>query len=360
MRDYQQAAIELGFLHHRYLRGTAPEDYAVRGQDFLARINAIRPGIAFPGQVVPDTMTTVPDPTNPFSVAHGGGAPTAGSYGTVMLTALVRLHHALQEVRLPLELPGIEEQRTGLREMVDQLEDYVIPRVTTLEAPLLAVVGGSTGRRQVDAGQLAGRPQGHPARAAPPDHPLAGAGAPPRRRVVVRRRPAAARPRAGRPPDHRPGGAPAGRRRRGAARAGHPRRARRRLGGRGEPRARRPAARRRRPVAVRHLGRAVRRPGPVGVPPPGRRALHLRRDRPRPHAARRPCRPSPPTWPGCWPAAGSRTRRCSSSTRDRSATRSCCPPTTSPRSAAGWSRWPATPGPASRWSSRPSTAPSAP
>jgi RsiW-degrading membrane proteinase PrsW (M82 family) len=53
MRDYQQAAIELGFLHHRYLRGTAPKDYALRGQDFLARINAIRPGIAFPGQVVP-------------------------------------------------------------------------------------------------------------------------------------------------------------------------------------------------------------------------------------------------------------------------------------------------------------------
>ena len=53
MRDYQQAAIELGFLHHRYLRGTAPKDYPVRGQDFLARINAIRPGIAFPGQVVP-------------------------------------------------------------------------------------------------------------------------------------------------------------------------------------------------------------------------------------------------------------------------------------------------------------------
>jgi RsiW-degrading membrane proteinase PrsW (M82 family) len=53
MRDYQQAAVEFGFLHHRYLRGTAPKDYAVRGQDYLARINAIRPGIAFPGQVVP-------------------------------------------------------------------------------------------------------------------------------------------------------------------------------------------------------------------------------------------------------------------------------------------------------------------
>ena len=53
MRDYQQAAIELGFLHHRYLRGTAPRDYAARGQDFLALINSIRPAIAFPGQVVP-------------------------------------------------------------------------------------------------------------------------------------------------------------------------------------------------------------------------------------------------------------------------------------------------------------------
>ncbi|WP_460714551.1 PrsW family intramembrane metalloprotease [Nocardioides dilutus] len=53
MRDYQQAVIELGFLHHRYLRGTAPRDFAARGGDYVARINAVRPGIAFPGQVVP-------------------------------------------------------------------------------------------------------------------------------------------------------------------------------------------------------------------------------------------------------------------------------------------------------------------
>jgi RsiW-degrading membrane proteinase PrsW (M82 family) len=53
MRDYQQAAIELGFLHYRLLRGTAPADYQLRGQDYLARINAVRPRIAFPGQVVP-------------------------------------------------------------------------------------------------------------------------------------------------------------------------------------------------------------------------------------------------------------------------------------------------------------------
>lgn len=53
MRDYQQAAIELGFLHHRYLRGTPPPHFAARGQEYVARIGAVRPSIAFPGQVVP-------------------------------------------------------------------------------------------------------------------------------------------------------------------------------------------------------------------------------------------------------------------------------------------------------------------
>ena len=53
MLDYQQAAIELGFLHHRYLRGTPPPDFAARGQEYVARIAAARPYVAFPGQVVP-------------------------------------------------------------------------------------------------------------------------------------------------------------------------------------------------------------------------------------------------------------------------------------------------------------------
>ena len=53
MRDYHQAAVELGFLHYRYLRGTPPPDFAARGQQYVARIGAARPSIAFPGQVVP-------------------------------------------------------------------------------------------------------------------------------------------------------------------------------------------------------------------------------------------------------------------------------------------------------------------
>src|SRR3546814_19630788 len=62
-----------------------------------------------------------------------------------MLTALVRLRSALQEISFPLDVPGVEDQRAARAEMVDQLEDYVIPRLMTIDAPLLTVVGGSTG-----------------------------------------------------------------------------------------------------------------------------------------------------------------------------------------------------------------------
>jgi RsiW-degrading membrane proteinase PrsW (M82 family) len=53
MREYQAAAIELGYLHHRYLRGTAPADFGVRGQEHVEQLRRIRPYISFPGQVVP-------------------------------------------------------------------------------------------------------------------------------------------------------------------------------------------------------------------------------------------------------------------------------------------------------------------
>ena len=132
-------------------------------------------------------------------------ASTPATYGTVMLTALIRLHDSLKQVRLPLDLPGMDAHRDAQREMVDQLEDYVIPRVTTLEAPLLAVVGGSTGAgKSTLVNSLVGEKVTMPGRAAP-DHPLPGARAPPGRRLVVRAGPAAARPRAGVVLDQRPG-----------------------------------------------------------------------------------------------------------------------------------------------------------
>ncbi|MFS3127845.1 PrsW family intramembrane metalloprotease [Nocardioides sp. Bht2] len=48
MRDYQQAAVELGYLHHRVLRGTAPPNHLARGQVFVDRMFVARSRIAFP------------------------------------------------------------------------------------------------------------------------------------------------------------------------------------------------------------------------------------------------------------------------------------------------------------------------
>ena len=87
---------------------------------------------------------TTPAASGPASGAAAGAADV-GSATTRMVTALVRLRQALTDVVLPLDLPGAAEQRAAQAELVAQLEDYVIPRMTTIEAPLLAVVGGSTG-----------------------------------------------------------------------------------------------------------------------------------------------------------------------------------------------------------------------
>ena len=48
MREYQQQAIELAFLHDRYLRGTAPADFAERGSAMVQRLHALRPYVQFP------------------------------------------------------------------------------------------------------------------------------------------------------------------------------------------------------------------------------------------------------------------------------------------------------------------------
>ena len=48
MREYQQQAIELGFLHDRYLRGTAPADFVPRGSFMVDRLRALRPFVVFP------------------------------------------------------------------------------------------------------------------------------------------------------------------------------------------------------------------------------------------------------------------------------------------------------------------------
>ena len=62
-----------------------------------------------------------------------------------LLGALEELRARVAAARLPLEINGADGARGELRAMVSQLEDYILPRLNQLEAPLLAVVGGPTG-----------------------------------------------------------------------------------------------------------------------------------------------------------------------------------------------------------------------
>ena len=201
--------------------------------------------------------------------------------------ALTRLRAALHAVRLPLATPGALAGEGVRAELEGQIGDYLLPRLRQMDAPLLMVVGGSTGAgKSTLVNSLVGA-EVSAAGVLRPTTRAPGARLPPRRRPLVRGRPDPARP----GPHHRrraPGRAasrscrptrlPAGP---GAARrAGH------RLGGGGQPRAGRPAARRGRRLAVRHHRRALRRRGAVGPARRGARARHRAVARARPRAAR--------------------------------------------------------------------------
>ncbi|WP_283135307.1 ABC transporter [Rhizohabitans arisaemae] len=62
-----------------------------------------------------------------------------------LLEALGDLRHRLEGELFPLEVSGVAEHRRARRELAAQLDDYIVPRLTQIDAPLLAVVGGSTG-----------------------------------------------------------------------------------------------------------------------------------------------------------------------------------------------------------------------
>lgn len=62
-----------------------------------------------------------------------------------LVGAVTTLRERVEEAPLPLELPGSAAARTTREALLRQLDDYVLPRLQSLDAPLLAVVGGSTG-----------------------------------------------------------------------------------------------------------------------------------------------------------------------------------------------------------------------
>ncbi|MBK3602030.1 ATP-binding protein [Streptomyces sp. MBT54] len=62
-----------------------------------------------------------------------------------LIDALSALRDRVAAVRLPLPLPGAERAWQTRVELLAQLDDYLLPRLKDPEAPLLAVIGGSTG-----------------------------------------------------------------------------------------------------------------------------------------------------------------------------------------------------------------------
>lgn len=62
-----------------------------------------------------------------------------------LLQGLSGLAAAVVAMPLELDIPGVEQDRALQREIAEQLGDYVVPRLENLGAPLLVVVGGSTG-----------------------------------------------------------------------------------------------------------------------------------------------------------------------------------------------------------------------
>ena len=68
-------------------------------------------------------------------------APVAGA----VPTALQRLRDTVADVELGLPTPERDSAAKAAQAVVDQVDDYLLPRLRDLDAPLLTVVGGSTG-----------------------------------------------------------------------------------------------------------------------------------------------------------------------------------------------------------------------
>ena len=62
-----------------------------------------------------------------------------------LLPAVTSLRDEVGSTSLPFDLPGVGAAEGGRSELLRQLDDYILPRLASLDAPLLAVVGGSTG-----------------------------------------------------------------------------------------------------------------------------------------------------------------------------------------------------------------------
>ncbi|AIY00906.1 putative ABC transporter [Arthrobacter sp. PAMC 25486] len=73
------------------------------------------------------------------------GVNAAAAQQEAAVELLEQVRAELAGLELPLELPAADEARQTTANALGQLDDYILPRWRSLDAPLLAVVGGSTG-----------------------------------------------------------------------------------------------------------------------------------------------------------------------------------------------------------------------
>lgn len=71
--------------------------------------------------------------------------PAQGLPSSDLLSQVRVLRDEVERAELPLDIPSTDSAREGRAALLAQLDDYVIPRLASIDAPLLAVVGGSTG-----------------------------------------------------------------------------------------------------------------------------------------------------------------------------------------------------------------------
>jgi hypothetical protein len=94
---------------------------------------------------------TVTNRAEPYRESTGGVAR--------LVNALATLRETVARLRFPLCVAEAEEATRSAKAILGQLDDYLLPRLGQLDAPLLVVVGGSTGAgKSTLVNSLIGRP----------------------------------------------------------------------------------------------------------------------------------------------------------------------------------------------------------
>lgn len=96
-------------------------------------------------------VTVTPAVATAADVVDGGDHAEPVTYDDAsddapdLLQAGERLREEVSALKLPLVVPDVETARTDRERLLAQLDDYLLPRLRRMDAPLLGVIGGSTG-----------------------------------------------------------------------------------------------------------------------------------------------------------------------------------------------------------------------